>query len=77
MPTIEEQILTRLDFLESLFVGKFKVWVPKEMLIRLTGLKGGTINTYVSEGKIKKAGNLYSYQSYLEYIESHDRREAK
>lgn len=52
-------------------------WVSKEILMVLTGFSSKSVNTYVSSGKILKRGNLYSYRSYLEYLEIYPKRKPK
>lgn len=51
-------------------------WVSKEVLCALIGLSSESVNTYVTQGKIKKRGTLYSYRSYLEYLEVYKTRKA-
>jgi hypothetical protein len=68
------QILSELQTLKSLIVSKENSWLPKNIMVTLTGLKSSTLNNMVSQGKIVKKGSLYSYRSYLEYCEIFPKR---
>ncbi len=65
------EVLSVVRVTQSLTAAKHGTdgWVSKEILMVLTGFNSDTINTYVSQGKILKRGNIYSYRSYLEYLE--------
>lgn len=68
--TTEEKILERLTNIEALMVLKDRNWLPKRLMMLATGMASGTLDNYVSSGRIEKKGMLYSYKSYIEYIET-------
>lgn len=74
-----EKILNKLDLFHALLFGKKDVWVPKKLLMEMTGWSSSSINTLVSRGEIlkKKGKDAYSYNSYHEHAGIHKTRKRK
>jgi hypothetical protein len=65
----EEKILSELETLKALIAANGTNWLPKRLMMVMTGLTSQSIDVYVSKGYIEKRRTLYSYKSYLEFCE--------